>query len=147
MLDEQVEQWWLRRRGRALQPAERQALHLWVNTAAERLRPHASLEGCLQAAGVQVELSQDAHQVAGVRFRARLDAGRRRLKLYARALDELQAFCPDRALLTRVILAHETFHLLCPQCPGRLQEAAAHLFAAVHCGLEQFPGNWDYATE
>lgn len=80
-------------------------------------------------------------------MRARLDLGSRRLTLFAGALDELGELCPDRPLLIRVILAHEAFHLLCPQCPGAVQEAAAHWFAALLCDLPDFPGGWDLLTE
>lgn len=147
MWQEQLQTWWLQRRRKALESPALEAIQQWAECARERLANYGSLESCLQSAGIQLELSQQPHRVAGVRFRARLDLDARRLTLYAGALEELQSRCPDRALLTRVFLAHETFHLLCPECPGAVQEAAAHWFAASLCGLAEFPGIWDLPAE
>jgi hypothetical protein len=104
---------------------------------------YSSLEDCLEQHKIHLELTQDDHRVAGVRFRARLDLHARRLTLYARSLPELAQHCPDDQRLSKVLIGHEVFHLLCPECPGRIQEACAHWFTAEYNGLDDFPGLWD----
>jgi len=140
---EQLRRWWQQRRRRPLNSPEESRIDTWVSQGLDRFGPFGSIEDALEQHKIVLTLSQDAHEVAGVRFRARLDMHHRRLTLFAQALDELQAFCPDRKQLTEVILAHELFHLLCPDCPAPFQEAAAHMFAARVAKLEGFPGLWD----
>lgn len=136
--------WWKVRRRGSPSPAQIHAVLQWVETASQRFGRFRSLEDCLEQHQVQLEVSQADHRVAGVRFRARLDLDQRRLTIFAAALDELQDHCPDRALLLRVVLFHEVFHLLCPECP---EEAAAHWFAGSQAGLQTFPGLWDLKSE
>lgn len=139
--------WWRRRRRKELSSEQfRQILH-WADTARVALSAYGSLEDCLERRGIHWQISQSPHVVAGVRMRAQLDLNARRLTIYAGALDELQTEQRPRKVLERVILSHEVFHLLCPDCPGALHEAAAHWFAAEATGLEEFPGIWDLGPE
>lgn len=143
VIEDHLAQWWQRRRKRPLTPTQTEQIRSWVQQARQRLAPYASLEDCLQQRGIAWEISQAPHILAGVRFRARLDLHHRRLTIFAGALDELAQPDRPRKLVERVILSHEVFHLLCPDCPGQLQEAAAHYFAATQNTLQEFPGIWD----
>lgn len=145
MQKEQLRRWWIHRRRRPLSSPEEDRIDRWLHRALQRFEAFGSIEDALEQHKIILSLSQDAHEVAGVRFRARLDMHQRRLTLFADALDELQPFCPDRKQLTEVILAHELFHLLCPDCPAPVQEATAHLFAARVAQIQDFPGLWDLA--
>ena len=145
--EEQLRVWWRRRRKKDLSPEGFQQIQLWVNQARQRLSDYGSLEDCLERNGIHWQISQSPHVVAGVRMRAQLDLNSRRLTIYAGALDELQTDARPRKVLERVILSHEVFHLLCPQCPAAYQEASAHWFAAVATGLQEFPGIWDLNEE
>ena len=147
MLEQGLRRWWKRKRNQELSPARQSEIEGWVRRSLDDLVHLGGLEACLEHHGIELELSQQPHCVAGVRFRARLDLHSRRLTMFAAALDELQERCGDRRLLSQVVMAHEVFHLLSPQCPAGLAEAAAHLFAARCCGLEEFPGNWDAPGE
>ena len=147
MVEQGLNRWWKRRRNQDLSPVRRASIEDWVARSLHLLERGGGLEGCLEQHAIELELSQQPHRLAGVRFRARLDLHARRLTLYAGALDELQDRCPDRRLLSQVVVAHEVFHLLSPDCPGSLAEAAAHLFAARCCGLDEFPGIWDLPRE
>lgn len=147
MKEEQLHRWWLQRRRRPLADPQKDEILRWAGHARHELNAYASLEDCLEQRGIQWEISQSNHEVAGVRFRAQLDLNTHRLTVYAGALDELERPHRPRKVLERVILCHEIFHLLCPQCPSPLHEAAAHWFAAEVTGLEEFPGIWDLSTE
>lgn len=147
MQQEDLERWWQLRRGRKLRPSEFSQIQAWVDRAVRQFQAYGSLEDALEQHKLVLELSQAPHILAGVRFRARLDLHQRRLTLYARALEELAPHCPDPKLRIQTMLAHEIFHLLCPECPGPFQEASAHGFAARVCGLQSFPGNWDLEAE
>jgi hypothetical protein len=147
MKEEQLRRWWLQRRRRPLSALLQEEILDWVRRARGQLSAYASLEDCLEQRGIQWEISQRHHEVAGVRFRAQLDLNTRRLTVYAGALDELERSDRPRKVVERVILSHEVFHLLCPHCPSALHEAAAHWFAAEVTGLPEFPGIWDLSSE
>lgn len=146
-IEEQLQRWWRRRRKSELSAKQLAQISQWVETAGQRLAGYGSLEDCLERNGVHWQISQSPHIIAGVRMRAQLDLHVRRLTIYAGALDELQTPERPRKLLERVILSHEVFHLLCPECPATVQEAAAHWFAAATTGLQEFPGIWDLKSE
>ena len=139
--------WWRRRRKKDLSLEQFRQIRRWAEAAAEALSAYGSLEDCLERRGIHWQISQSVHVVAGVRMRAQLDLNSRRLTIYAGALDELQTEQRPRKVLERVILSHEVFHLLCPDCPGAVHEAAAHWFAAEVTGLPEFPGIWDLSPE
>lgn len=139
--------WWRRRRRKELSADQFREIQRWAAVAAEALSGYGSLEDCLQQHGIHWQISQSPHIVAGVRMRAQLDLNARRLTIFAGALDELQTAERSRKVLERVILSHEVFHLLCPQCPGGVHEASAHWFAAEVTGLQEFPGIWDLTPE
>mgnify|MGYP001235134248 CR=1 FL=1 len=139
--------WWRRRRKKELSLDQIREIRLWAEKAREALGHYGSLEDCLERRGIHWQISQSPHVVAGVRMRAQLDLNSRRLTIYAGALDELQTEQRSRKVLERVILSHEVFHLLCPECPGAVHEAAAHWFAAEVAGLQEFPGIWDLPSE
>lgn len=143
MREEQLRRWWRARRRKELSEPQRQLIDHWASTALTRMQAYSSPEDCLERNQIHWEITQSSHLVAGVRFRARLDLSARRLTLYAGALDELAGPARERKLVERVILAHEIFHLLCPECPALVHEAAAHWFAAEFTGLPEFPGAWD----
>lgn len=146
-LEEQLREWWRRRRKKDLSSEGFQQIQGWVEAACQKLADYGSLEDCLERSGIHWQISQSPHVVAGVRMRAQLDLNSRRLTIYAGALDELQTEHRPRKILERVILSHEVFHLLCPQCPAPYQEASAHWFAAVVTDLAEFPGSWDLNLE
>ena len=77
--------------------------------------------------GVQLIFTHEPHQMGPLRWRALLDRNARTLKVYERAVQELQT---EHA--RELILAHEVFHLLQPACPESVAELAAHLFASEH---------------
>ncbi len=139
--------WWRRRRRKELNPEQFRQIEGWAEQAGTALSNYGSLEDCLQQHGIHWQISQGPHIVAGVRMRAQLDLNARRLTIFAGALDELQTEQRPRKVLERVILSHEVFHLLCPNCPGPVQDAAAHWFAALVTGLPEFPGFWDLPAE
>lgn len=139
--------WWRRRRRKELTDAQFAQIGSWADRARQALSQYGSLEDCLERSGIHWQISQSPHVVAGVRMRAQLDLNARRLTIYAGALAELQTEQRVRRLVERVILSHEVFHLLCPDCPGSVHEAAAHWFAAEVTGLEEFPGIWDLTPE
>lgn len=134
-LEEQLRGWWGTRRP-ALQLEE---VRRWTLLAESRLARHGSLDGCLADHGITLVTSSEDNLLAGLRLRARLDLDRRRLTVYLRALPELE---PHGATIPTLV-AHECFHLLCPECPPRWQEAAAHWFTARVARLHTFPGLWD----
>ncbi|MFN8606494.1 MAG: hypothetical protein U0931_03115 [Vulcanimicrobiota bacterium] len=146
-IEEQFQRWWRQRRKSEPGAAQLALVQRWVQTAEQRLAGYGSMEDCLERNGIHWQISQSPHRVAGVRMRAQLDLHARRLTIYAGALDELQTPGRPRKVLERVILGHEVFHLLCPECPSTIQEAAAHWFAAVTTGLQEFPGIWDLPAE
>ncbi|MBS2039065.1 hypothetical protein JST97_29050 [bacterium] len=146
-IEEQLQRWWLSRRKSQLNANQVAQIRHWVEMARQRLCHYSSLEDCLQRHSIQWQISQSPHMVAGVRMRAQLDLNARRLTIYAGALDELQTPARPRKLVERVILSHEVFHLLCPECPAMAHEAAAHWFAGLTAGLSEFPGIWDLPPE
>lgn len=147
IIEEQLRRWWRRRRKTEIEPEQLAQIRRWVELASQRLAQYGSLEDCLERNGVLWQISQSPHLVAGVRMRAQLDLNAKRLTIYAGALNELETSQRPRRLVERVILGHELFHLLCPECPAPVQEAAAHWFAGASAGLQEFPGIWDLGPE
>ena len=142
-----MQTWWRLRRRKDLSVGQFDQVRQWADRAQQALAQFGSLEDCLERSGIHWQISQSPHIVAGVRMRAQLDLNAKRLTIYAGALAELQSEQRPRKMVERVILSHEVFHLLCPHCPGAIQEAAAHWFAANVTGLAEFPGIWDLSTE
>ncbi|HXE71740.1 MAG TPA: hypothetical protein VNO81_03685 [Candidatus Nitrosotenuis sp.] len=95
-------------------------------------------EELLAQAGIAVCPTRRPARFGPVTLLARLDPGQKRLELYLEALEPLQERYP---WIVRAALAHETFHLLDPHCPGPLAEPAAHLFAMLALDLREFPGD------
>lgn len=100
---------------------------------ARRTLGERSLLGVIREAGVQLVFTHEPHTMGTLRWRAVLDMETRLLKVYERAVEELQT---ENA--RELILAHEVFHLLDPACPHKIAELAAHLFATDHVGSKIF---------
>lgn len=117
--------------------------------AARRLLGDSQCTDYLCREGFSLHFSSRHHRMGPVRFRACLSLSDRSLLVYesaitevARALERLNA---SGGLARELILAHETFHVLCPRCPSALAELSAHRFASELLPLPFFAGLVDLA--
>jgi hypothetical protein len=102
----------------------------------------------LCAANIRVLLSDDNPHFGGTTLRAIYCADTRTVTLYRAALAELKQAADDLPCtsLEDVILAHETFHFLCPEYEGVEAEVAANLFATEWLRLTWYAGLLDPLT-
>ena len=102
----------------------------------------ALLDRCSQR-GFVVSFKPDPHPVLGRKMRADIDIKSRVIHIYQPALTDLAERVPPGSgeLVLPLVLAHELFHALAPQC--KEPELSAHLFAARVCGFPIFPGTLD----
>ena len=135
--------WWGGRRGRGWRPA------WWEKAGREALAARAELAGesCwefLSSRGFQLEFSRQPSRIGPLRLRARLNLPRRHLLVFEEALGEvaeaLARLGHSEVAPRDLVLAHETFHVLRPECPGQWAELAAHRFAGDLLGLPFFAG-------
>ncbi|MHB2020313.1 MAG: hypothetical protein ACYCW6_25535 [Candidatus Xenobia bacterium] len=80
------------------------------------------VEEWLQQAGIEVVMSDVPAQFGTATVRGYYEADRRRITVCTRAEFPLS-----------MVLAHETFHAIDPDCPRRIAEAAADAFAERVC--------------
>lgn len=121
--------------------------------ALSRLPPagaRASLRQELEGRGIHLE--EGDLRVGPARIRARLDLDRRTLTWDPETLARLarairRSGWPGPEDPLDLALAHELFHLLHPDCPSGLAEAAAHLFTSRLLGLARFAGEVDLLGE
>ena len=136
---------WLEVFGRSFDP-DRYALAL---TQAERAMAGfraASVSEWLDSRAIPIVTSTFPATFGTATVRAHLDLEPPRVTLYEGPLEKVaRAFetCEsgvDEAQIRDTILAHEVFHALYPECPGKVAELAAHLFAGRASGLPGFGG-------
>lgn len=100
----------------------------------------------LAARGITVMTSTHPATFGTATVRAHLDLDGPRVTIFEGPLEKVaRAFetCESgvtEAVLADTIVAHEAFHALHPDCPGKVAELAAHLFAGRLTGLGCFGG-------
>lgn len=140
----QVHRWQRQRRGRPFPSESLDRAHSRARAALAQIHSPAREE--LRARNIRL-VPADL-RIGSVVVRARLELDQGRL-LYdpaaARRLGEAMAWGGlDRpADPLDLVLAHELFHVLEPECPEPEAEAAAHLFATELLKLDYFAGSVD----
>ena len=134
--------WWGSRRGRGWRTG-------WWEKAGNEVQAARTELGevncwvLLSSRGFQLEFSREPARLGPLRMRARLSMNERHLLVYEEALSEVgQALTRlgSEVAPRELVLAHETFHVLRPGCPGQWAELAAHRFAGEVLGLPFFAG-------
>jgi hypothetical protein len=108
-----------------------------------------TMEEYLAQIGISVVDTRDG-AYGNVRLRAVLDLSHKRIMIYADALAEVEralAFFSVHleAPARQVVLAHEVFHCLMPDCPAERADLSAHLFATLILRLRFYAGIIDVA--
>lgn len=100
----------------------------------------------LAARGITVATSTFPATFGTATVRAHFDPAPPRVTIFegpleqaARAFETCESGVTE-GLLRDTIVAHEAFHVLHPDCPGKVAEVAAHLFAGRASGLGSFGG-------